>query len=472
MQAQAIPIILDGHDLIACAQTGTGKTAAYLIPAFQRLIGKGQDKVRMLVLAPTRELALQIEANAQALTYFTDLSSAVIFGGKDSANWDDQKKALVNGCDLIVATPGRLITHMMLGYVDFSGLEILVLDEADKMLDMGFYPDIMSIISQLPPVRQTLMFSATMPPKIRKMASEIMKTPKEVSLAISKPAAGIKQMAYMAYDEQKIPLIEHILREREVESMIIFASSKISVDRITRQLKKLNYPVESLHSDKSQEERQAALRAFENREYRIIIGTDVLSRGIDIDNLSHVLNYDVPHDAEDYVHRVGRTARASSTGEAITFISPDDMGKFALIERLIEQDVVKLPAPEEMGESPVYDPTRRSPGRGFGRGGSGQRSGGGGGDRRGGGGGRSNDGNRREGSGGQRRGGPRRDGRPGQENRPRNQGPANPDAPVAQNPITGGISPVNAEGEAVKKKKRKKRKPRPRPEGGQPPVNS
>ncbi len=486
VQTLAIPIILEGKDLVACAQTGTGKTAAYLLPTLNRLMERESNKTRVLILAPTRELAIQIEQNAEVLTYFSDIATAPIYGGKDSSNWDEQRRAINNGADILVATPGRLITHMALGYVDFSQLEVLILDEADKMLDMGFYPDIMNIASSLPETRQTLMFSATMPPKIRELAQKILKDPESISLSISKPAAGIKQQAFTVYDEQKIPLIEHLLKEREVDSMIIFASSKISVDRITRQLKKLNYPVESLHSDKSQEERQEALRAFQNRTYRILVGTDVLSRGIDVDNLSHVLNYDVPSDAEDYVHRVGRTARASATGEAITFINPDDMRKFAGIERLIEQEVPKLPAPEHLGETPEYDPRRGKTGwsgKGSGGGGgsrggnSGGRSGGGdrggrsgGGDR----GGRSDGGNRSGGSRGPSRYGSQ-DSRPPRtegstENRPpRTEGTAENRPPRAEKPfdptLNTGAQPPVQDG-PPRKRKKKRRGPRgPKPGG-------
>lgn len=381
IQAQAIPVILEGKDLIACAQTGTGKTAAYLIPTLQRLTQGDHQATRVLVLAPTRELAKQIDQNVEALGYFTGASSAAVIGGKDASGFDQQKFALVNGADFLIATPGRLKMHTAMGYVDFSKVEVLILDEADKMLDMGFYGDIIQIVSGLPKERQTLMFSATMPSKIRDLARNIMRDPAEISLNLAKPAAGINQMAYMVYDEQKIPLLQHLIRTREVESMIIFASSKVSVDRIDRTLRKLGYNVKAMHSDKTQQEREETLREFKNGQFNIIVGTDVLARGIDIDNLSHVLNYDVPLDAEDYVHRVGRTARASRTGEAITFISPRDQHKFVQIERLIEQEVPKPEVPAELGEAPVYDPKRRSSGgdrggsRGGGRGGRGGQGG-------------------------------------------------------------------------------------------------
>ena len=364
IQVQAIPEILAGKDVIACAQTGTGKTGAYLIPLIDELSRRKSELSRAIIIVPTRELAGQIDQNMEALSYYTGVSSVAIFGGKNAAGFDQQKFAVTNGADVLIATPGRLIIHMALGYMDLSQIEVVVLDEADKMLDMGFYDDIMRIISDLPTDRQTLMFSATMPPKIRSLAKKIMKDPIEISLNLSKPAEGINQMAFVCYNDQKIPLLEHLLKERDVDSMIIFASSKISVDEITRKLKSLNYAVKAMHSDKSQEERQNTLRQFKNKEFRILVGTDVLARGIDIDNLSHVVNYDVPMDAEDYVHRVGRTARADSTGEAITFVNPRDMRKLHSIEQLIEQPIPQPGVPEELGETPGYHPGRRSGGGG------------------------------------------------------------------------------------------------------------
>lgn len=356
VQEATIPLILEDHDLIACAQTGTGKTAAFLLPIIHKLTLFPPGETRCLIITPTRELAEQIDQNVEALGYFTDVSSVPIIGGKNASKFDQQKAAITSGADILVATPGRLKIHLALGYVDFSQIEFLILDEADKMLDMGFFDDIMQIVSHLPEERQTLLFSATMPPKIRKLASKILNKPKEVSLSIAKPAEGISQLAFSVFDDQKVPLLTHLIKERDVESMIIFASSKISVDQITRKLKKLKYEVAAIHSDKSQDERQETLRAFKNKQFKILVGTDVLARGIDIDNLSHVLNYDVPLDAEDYVHRIGRTARASNTGEAITFINPADQYKFSSIEELIEMEVPKPDLPPELGDAPVYRP--------------------------------------------------------------------------------------------------------------------
>ncbi|MCI4667695.1 MAG: DEAD/DEAH box helicase [Bacteroidia bacterium] len=369
IQAQAIPLVLEGKDLIACAQTGTGKTAAYLIPTINRLTKSPSNKTRAVIICPTRELAEQIDQNVDALSYFTGVSSVAVYGGGNPKDFDRQKFGVKNGADIVVATPGRLLTFMSLGATDFSEVEVVILDEADKMLDMGFYGDIVKIISGLPDRenRQTLMFSATMPPKIRRLTTDILKEPETINLNLAKPAEGVTLGAYMVYPEQKIPLLEGILEEEEIDSMIIFAASKASVDEITKKLKRKNYDIFAIHSDKDQEERMDTLRKFKNKEFRFLVGTDVLARGIDIDNLSHVLNFDVPHDADDYVHRVGRTARASSTGTALTFISPKDQHKFARIEKLIEQEVPKLDVPEELGETPTYNP-RKKGGNGRGRG--------------------------------------------------------------------------------------------------------
>ncbi len=357
IQEAAIPVILEGKDIIACAQTGTGKTAAYLIPIMQRIMQLPDGHTRALVLAPTRELAQQIDQNFQAIGYFTGVTSVAIFGGKDSKGWDSQKNAIENGVDVMIATPGRFHLHNTLGYMDLSGVEIVVLDEADKMLDMGFHADIIKIIEQLPQKRQTVMFSATMPKKIRQLAHEIQQNPVEVNFNLAKPAAGIDQKAYCVYDEQKLPLLKHLIKEKDIDSMIIFASSKLKVDEIDRELRKQGVNVRAMHSDKEQEERTETLQQFKAKQFPIIVGTDVLARGIDIDNLSHVLNFDCPRDAEDYVHRVGRTARASKTGEAITFVNPRDFRRLANIERLIESEIPKPPIPSFLGDTPTYSAT-------------------------------------------------------------------------------------------------------------------
>ncbi|WP_076422496.1 DEAD/DEAH box helicase [Pontibacter lucknowensis] len=389
VQQQAIPLILEQKDIIACAQTGTGKTAAYLLPLIDRISHANYDFTSTLILVPTRELAKQIDEQVEGLGYFAPVSSIAIYGGSKGDEWEQQKRALTGGADIIIATPGRLMSHMALGYVKLDQLKYLVLDEADKMLDMGFMDDILKIVRALPAERQTLLFSATMPKKIRDLSQQILQQPEEVNLAISKPAEGIDQRLYLTYDNQKLPLLEHLIRELEVQNMIIFTSRKSNVNQIVRSLRKMGFEAEGIMSDLTQEEREKALQGFKNRKYQILVATDILSRGIDIDSLSHVVNFDMPQDAEDYVHRVGRTARAASTGMAITFVNENDMYRVRKVEQLIERDLPKLPLPEGFGPAPVFDPTRRDMGRGrggksggkpgSGRQGGGQRSGEGGG---------------------------------------------------------------------------------------------
>ncbi len=396
VQQQSMPIILKGKDLIACAQTGTGKTAAFLLPTLHALMQEaGGESIRALVVVPTRELALQIDQALEGLSYFTDISSYALYGGGDGSNFDQQKKALTMGADVIIATPGKLISHLNMGYVNTKGLTHLILDEADRMLDMGFFEDIMRIVSFLPEKRQTLMFSATMPPKIRQLASKLLVEPEEVSLAISKPAAGVMQVAYLVHDKDKPALIKKLLDKKELNGVIIFSRTKRNVKEIAKILQKTTLDVEEMHSDLSQDEREEVMRRFKNRNVQVLVATDILSRGIDIKELQLVVNFDVPDEAEDYVHRVGRTARADKSGIAITFISPDDQRKFANIERLIETNVQKQPVPADVGESFEYNPNAKGRGRGGygkGRGGSsggggrqGGRSGGHGGKRKGGG---------------------------------------------------------------------------------------
>jgi superfamily II DNA/RNA helicase len=289
------------------------------------------------------------------------VSSIPVYGGSDGSTWEQQKSGILQGADILIATPGRLIQHMNLGYVDLSKLKHLVLDEADRMLDMGFYDDIMKIVRACNTDRQTLMFSATMPPRIREMTRSVMKEPEQVNIAISKPAAGITQEAYMVYDPQKINLVKHILKEGDYPSVIIFSSTKRNVKALDETLRRLKFSARGIHSDLEQAEREKVLLDFRNRETQIIVATDVLSRGIDIENISLVINFDVPVDAEDYVHRVGRTARAASKGRAITFINDKEQRKFARIEKLIGYEVTKVPLPEELGEGPVYDPNKKVP---------------------------------------------------------------------------------------------------------------
>ncbi len=355
IQEQAIPEILDGKDLIACAQTGTGKTAAFLLPILDKIADLPGGETSTLIIVPTRELALQIDQQVQGIGYTMGINSIAIYGGGDGDDWGQQKKALTQGADIVIATPGKLISHLNLGYVKFDTIKFLILDEADRMLDIGFYDDIVKIISFLPKVRQTLMFSATMAPKIRTLASKILKNPAEINIAISKPAEGVLQAAYLCFDHQKIDLINHLISENpEYNSILIFCSTKKKVTDLARSLKKNKFEAEAISSDLEQEKREEVLLGFKSRKTRILVATDVLSRGIDIKEINLVINFDVPGDAEDYVHRVGRTARADSTGVALTLVNEDDMFKFHKIEQLIERQVFKITMPEQFGEGPEW----------------------------------------------------------------------------------------------------------------------
>ncbi|GAB2541970.1 DEAD/DEAH box helicase [Rufibacter soli] len=458
IQAQAIPFILEDKDLIACAQTGTGKTAAFLVPTLSKISEAKYDFTSTLVLVPTRELAKQIDDQVEGLSYFTGATSIAIYGGNNAQNWDQQKKALTSGADIIVATPGRLIAHMQMGYVKLDQLKYLILDEADKMLDMGFMDDLMKIISQLPKERQTLLFSATMPPKIRTFAKQILQNAEEISLSISKPAANIDQQIYLVYDNQKLRVLQHILKDAKVQTMILFTSRKNAVNDIVRSLQKMGFEAEGISSDRTQDEREATLQRFRNKQLQVLVATDVMSRGIDVDNISHVVNFDVPQDAEDYVHRIGRTARAGTNGMAITFVNEQDQERLVKIEKLIERELPKLPLPEGLGEAPAFNPeaNRRKGGRGGsssgGRGGSSAgRSGGG---RSGSDSSRSGD-RRREGSGSGDRNRRRDD-------RPRGEKPAGAPAEGAQTRpprAEGQPQAPRAEGEEIKRKKKRRKKP-------------
>ncbi|MBJ7428840.1 MAG: DEAD/DEAH box helicase [Bacteroidia bacterium] len=360
IQEHAIPLILANKDLIACAQTGTGKTAAYLLPILNKIVKNQSNNLNTLIIAPTRELAQQIDQQVEGFAYFLGISSISVYGGGNGAAFEQQKKAMREGADIIIATPGRLIAMLTsAGSVDMSSLQHLVLDEADRMLDMGFYDDIMRIINYLPKDRQTVLFSATMPPKIRNMASRILTNPEQVNIAISKPAEGILQQAYMALDTQKVALVKHILNEKEHNSVIIFASTKEKVKELGKELYRSGLSIKAFHSDLEQAEREQIMLAFKNKEVQILIGTDILSRGIDVDGISLVVNFDVPPDPEDYIHRIGRTARAETTGTAITFINPKDQRRFFSIENLIGTEIPKLPLPEFLGEAPLYEPEKK-----------------------------------------------------------------------------------------------------------------
>lgn len=384
VQEQVIPLILSGKDIIASAQTGTGKTAAFLLPIINKLIeARSEDQVNALVIVPTRELAVQIAQNLEGLSYFTSISSIAVYGGGDGSSFSTEKQALSRGADIVICTPGRMIAHLNMGYVQLKGLQFLVLDEADRMLDMGFYDDIMKIVSFLPAKRQNLLFSATMPVKIRDLARKILTDPAEINIAISKPPARIVQKAFVIYENQKIPLVKSLLTSTNFKSILIFCSKKHNVKQLTMELKRSRFNVKEIHSDLEQQDREQVLLDFKSRRLQILVATDILSRGIDIDNIDLVINYDVPNDGEDYIHRIGRTARAETDGVAYTFISEKEQNKFATIEELLGKPVEKESIPEKFGPTPAYNPRSRSR---QGGGGGGARRGVGGGGRPGGGG--------------------------------------------------------------------------------------
>jgi len=367
IQESAIPHILNDKDLLACAQTGTGKTAAFILPILHKLSQKESNKINTLVIAPTRELALQIDQQVQAFAYFVNATSYAVYGGGSGQDFSEQKRALSQGADIIVATPGKLISHLNMGYVDMSQLEHLILDEADRMLDMGFHDDIMKIVNKLPKKRQTLLFSATMPLKIKKLSQSLLINHEEISIAISKPAEGVLQGAYLTYDNQKAGLIKRLIDDKpNYKSIIIFTSTKKKVGEVVRAINRNGYEVMAVSSDLDQKDREEAIRLFKSKRVRVVVATDVLSRGIDIKDINLVINYDVPNDAEDYVHRIGRTARADTTGVALTLINPADMYKFSKIEELIEAEVMKIPLPKFLGDGPAWNPKSRGGGRGRG----------------------------------------------------------------------------------------------------------
>jgi superfamily II DNA/RNA helicase len=372
IQAESIPHILQGKDVIGIAQTGTGKTAAFVLPVIDSII-KTRDKhtgTRALIIVPTRELALQIDQAVEAYSYFTGVSSVAIYGGGDGNDFNNEKRALTSGVEIIVATPGRLISHMNVGYVDFSNLDFFILDEADRMLDMGFAPDLNRIIRTLNTNRQSLLFSATMPDTVFRLAKSILKDPVTVNIALSKPSAGIKQAAIVLHDHQKPKVIEWLLNERKDISTIIFSSTKQNVQNVFAVLKKNGLNVGMISSDLEQQERERVMLDFRAKRILVLVATDVVSRGIDIDIIDCVVNYDVPGDAEDYVHRIGRTARAERKGEAFTLIGNTEHGKFGRIETLIGQEVEKISIPLEFGEVPAYQPIgAREPRHGGGGGG-------------------------------------------------------------------------------------------------------
>jgi ATP-dependent RNA helicase RhlE len=358
VQQQVMVPILEGKDIIAAAQTGTGKTAAFLLPLLHRLLTMPHTAgdINAMVIVPTRELAIQIAESIEGLSYFTDVSSIAVYGGGDGNSFTAEKKALTSGVDIVVCTPGRMIAHLNMGYVKLKGLKYLVLDEADRMLDMGFSDDLAKIITFLPKERQNLLFSATMPVKMRELSKKILINPVEINIAISKPPEQITQKAFVVYEAQKVPIIKDMLRSKKFTKVIVFCSKKQNVKVLTAELKRAKLAAEEIHSDLDQKSREQYLQDFRNQKTNILVATDILSRGIDIDDIDLVINYDVPNDGEDYIHRIGRTARAATTGTAFTLVGEKEQSKFATIEALLGAPVLKGAVPEEFGPTPAYAP--------------------------------------------------------------------------------------------------------------------
>ena len=356
VQEEVIPYLLGNrNDVIALAQTGTGKTAAFGIPVLQR-IDPSSKETQALVLSPTRELCLQIADDLRDFSkHMEGIHIVAVYGG---ASIENQIRQLRHGAQIIVATPGRLISHLSLGYVDLSRVSFFILDEADRMLDMGFYDDIMQIVKFLPKERQTIMFSATMPAKIQQLAQSILNNPVEVKLAVSKPAEKIIQAAYMCYEHQKLGIIQSLFKNQAPERVIVFASKKLKVKEVAQAFHRMGLNVGEMHSDLEQAQREQIMREFKNGHVNILVATDIVSRGIDIDDIRLVINYDVPNDCEDYVHRIGRTARANNDGCAITFVSEKEQTPFKTIEDFLEKTIYKIPVPEELGEAPAYNPKK------------------------------------------------------------------------------------------------------------------
>lgn len=358
IQEKTIPVILEGKDIIGCAQTGTGKTAAYILPLLNRMLNEphSEEHINAIIMAPTRELAQQIDMQFEGFTYFAPVSTLAVYGGGDGSIWDQQKQGLQMGVDVVIATPGRLITHLDMYDIDLSHIRYFILDEADRMLDMGFHDDIMKIVKKLPQERQTIMFSATMPPKIQQLAQSILHNPVEIKIAVSKPNEAITQAAYVCTENQKTGLIKELFGKPVKSKSIIFSSSKLKVKELAYTLKRMKFNVAAMHSDLEQAEREKVMLDFKNNKISVLVATDIVARGIDIEDIGMVLNYDVPHDPEDYIHRIGRTARANAEGLAITFVSEKEQGKFYRIEKFLEKEIYKIPLPPALGEAPAYDP--------------------------------------------------------------------------------------------------------------------
>lgn len=362
IQEKTIPVILEGKDIIACAQTGTGKTAAYVLPIINELY-KGnypENAVNAIIMAPTRELAQQIDQQIEGFSYFAPVSAVAIYGGTDGIAWEQQKRGLEMGADIVIATPGRLLSYIKLGNVDLSQVSYFVLDEADRMLDMGFYDDIMQVYKQLPKTCQIIMFSATMPPKIRTLANTILKNPEEIQIAISRPPETIMQTAYICYDAQKLRILEDLFSQSRPQRVIIFSSSKMKVKELAKTLRKMKFNVSEMHSDLEQSQREEVMREFKNGKVDILVATDVVARGIDINDIRLVINFDIPHDPEDYVHRIGRTARGTNgEGLAVTFVGKEEQAAFKRIENFLGQTVYKIPIDPQFGEVPEYKPEEK-----------------------------------------------------------------------------------------------------------------
>ena len=354
VQEHTIPVILDGKDVISCAQTGTGKTAAFILPLLTNLLYDDHDpnKLNAIIMAPTRELAQQIDQQMEGFGYYVPFSSVAVYGGNDGQAWGTQSAGLQRGADIVIATPGRLLSLMNIYDIDFSGVKYFILDEADRMLDMGFYDDIMAVVNRLPKERQTIMFSATMPTNIRKMAKAIMNNPAEVQIAISRPPETINQQAADLFEAQKNDYLKLLLKDRSLKKVIVFVGKKQRVKDLTRALRAIHIDARAMHSDLEQKERDEVMLDFRNGKVDVLVATDIVSRGIDVDDIPLVINYDVPRDAEDYVHRIGRTARAENKGEAITLVSPEDKRFFNKIERFLQKNIDRISLPSSLGPVP------------------------------------------------------------------------------------------------------------------------
>lgn len=360
VQQETIPVILEGRDVISCAQTGTGKTAAYILPLLNNLLtdDHADDGLNAIIMAPTRELAQQIDQQMEGFSYYLPFSSVAVYGGNDGQAWDIQKRGLTKGADIVIATPGRMLSHMNVYDIDFSKVKYFILDEADRMLDMGFYDDIMTVVKKLPTNRQTLLFSATMPPKIRQLAKTILHNPAEIKIAVSRPPESIVQSAYICTEGQKLGLVKELFKDKDLHKVILFVGSKLKVKEISRALKHIGLAADEMHSDLDQAQRDKVMHEFRNNRVDVLVATDIVSRGIDIDDIPLVVNYDVPHDVEDYIHRIGRTARAANSGIAITLVSEKDQPRFKSIETFLEKDIHKMPLPEGFGNAPAYEPEK------------------------------------------------------------------------------------------------------------------